>query len=217
MWRAWLTRTPASADEHTPARPARGCDVAQTVQPAAWRAADRRRRSVGGRGGGGRVGPAPTVRRFPLRTTSPTPSHTLNRLATAPAMDAPIRCLDELPARVRRHLPPDAQSTYKNAYNAAYVNVHALSPAARPDSPHVAAACHRRAWLAVEAAYEHVSEPPPAPSSAGGVECAPGGAAPTADRRGRPEQRGTSWVRRYASSAEKAGDLPPLTASGGGV
>lgn len=57
----------------------------------------------------------------------------------------PYRTNDDLPASVRKHLPPHAQSIYREAYNRSY-EAHA-------GDPRQEAAAHRIAWAAVKRVY----------------------------------------------------------------
>jgi len=56
----------------------------------------------------------------------------------------PYALNDDLPASVRNHLPPDAQSIYRQAFNHAY------------DSYGDEVSAHRVAWAAVKRRYEKV-------------------------------------------------------------
>jgi cation transport regulator len=58
----------------------------------------------------------------------------------------PYRTNDDLPARVRSHLPPDAQAIYREAFNSAWVHYASEGPAREE-------ICHRIAWAAVKRRY----------------------------------------------------------------
>jgi cation transport regulator len=60
----------------------------------------------------------------------------------------PYESNDDLPDRVRNHIPPHAQSIYREAFNHAY--------AAHEQDPRREEAAHRIAWAAVKRSYEKV-------------------------------------------------------------
>ena len=65
-------------------------------------------------------------------------------------VDVPYRTNDDLPAPIRRRLPPHAQDIYREAFNHAF--------AARVSDPRQEEAAHRIAWTAVKRAYVRVGD-----------------------------------------------------------
>jgi cation transport regulator len=57
----------------------------------------------------------------------------------------PYQINEDLPPRVRNHLPEHAQDIYREAFNHAF--------AARAGDPHQEEAAHRIAWAAVKRSY----------------------------------------------------------------
>jgi cation transport regulator len=62
----------------------------------------------------------------------------------------PYASNSDLPAAIRRHLPPHAQDIYRAAFNRAF--------AAREGDPRQEEAAHRIAWAAVKRRYVKVGD-----------------------------------------------------------
>lgn len=60
----------------------------------------------------------------------------------------PYEVNEDLPAAVRHHLPPHAQSIYREAFNHAWI--------AHRNDLHQEEAAHRIAWAAVKKVYQKV-------------------------------------------------------------
>ena len=65
-------------------------------------------------------------------------------------VDMPYRTNDDLPAAIRRGLPPHAQDIYREAFNHAF--------AAHIGDPRQEEAAHRIAWAAVKRAFVKVGD-----------------------------------------------------------
>jgi cation transport regulator len=63
----------------------------------------------------------------------------------------PYRTNASLPERVRRHLPPEAQTIYRNAFNNAWTRY-------RQTDPRYEEIAHRIAWTAVKRGYRKLGD-----------------------------------------------------------
>jgi cation transport regulator len=64
----------------------------------------------------------------------------------------PYASNEDLPASVRKHLPPHAQDIFRSAFNHAWQTYGAREPARREEI------AHRVAWAAVKVRYHKVGE-----------------------------------------------------------
>jgi cation transport regulator len=64
----------------------------------------------------------------------------------------PYATNDDLPARIRRHLPQHAQDIFREAFNNAWRTYGEREPARREEI------AHRVAWAAVKKSYRKVGE-----------------------------------------------------------
>jgi cation transport regulator len=64
----------------------------------------------------------------------------------------PYASNDDLPLRIRGHLPPHAQEIFRRAFNSAWVTYGTAEPSRREEI------AHRVAWAAVKKRYRKVGD-----------------------------------------------------------
>lgn len=64
----------------------------------------------------------------------------------------PYASSEELPLRIRKHLPPHAQDIFRAAFNNAWASYGAAEPSRREEI------AHRVAWAAIKKRYRKVGE-----------------------------------------------------------